>query len=141
MLARSTAVDTAALRRIASQRRQDSLTRAGIIDPASPQSAIERYARAIESGSVDQLKRAYPGLTGPQQLYYQQSIFENGKNIKTEVRYGTVNKGKNTAEVDFTMIVKFSSSSSNERTTLPPRHQHAALRRTARGWQLVALTP
>ncbi len=132
-------VDSAALRK----RRQDSLARAGQVDPRSVVAPIQRYAKAIESGSSEQLRIVFPNLPEDQIDYWRRGIFTNGRDIKAAVTYGQmpITRNKNTAELDFTLVVSYALPSSNERQILPRRRQRASLRRMKDGrWQIASLS-
>jgi hypothetical protein len=127
-------VDSAALR--ARRARRDSI-RAAEAKPGSVSAAISRYARAIESGSVNTLKEAYPNLTPQQQEYWETNVFAKAERIRASVRDVQIKQGGNTAQADFTVNVAY-----NYKTASPGSfrlQQHAQLVKTPRGWQITEI--
>ncbi len=132
-------VDSAALRARAEQRRlRDSLRKAQTAIPAPVRTAIERYAKAIESKRVDKLKEAYPTISDDQVKKWETGVFQQAQDLKTTVRYDKVAVSKDGAEVDFTlhMAYKYAGAAS---ASIPPQKQHAVLRKTDKGWQIVEI--
>jgi hypothetical protein len=129
-------VDSAAIRaRIAKQREADSLARLAESVPADLRDAIGRYAKAIESQRVDKLREAYPSLTPAQQKTWE-NTFGIATSVNASVRYGTVTKTDDRAEVDFTLLVGYRTSTGT-RGSVTPMHQHASLMKGESGWQIV----
>ena len=132
-------VDSAAVRaRIARQREADSLARLAEAVPSPVKDVIGRYAKAIQSLSVDKLKEAYPNLPQKQQEMWEKSVFGIATSATTSVRYGAVAKSDDRADVDFTLSVGFRYANGT-RGSIPPLHQHATLLRTPSGWQIVEI--
>jgi serine/threonine-protein kinase len=143
-------VDSAArARAILARQRKDSLralTRAAIAAsaaaaravPGSVESAINRYARAIESGSVDKLKEAYPGLTDEQQKGWETTVFSKATRIKAAVSNVKTSTDKDAAEVDLLLNVAFDYAD-GQRASIPPLRQHVKLTRSAAGWQIASI--
>jgi hypothetical protein len=106
--------------------------------PGSVESAITRYARAIESGAVDRLKEAYPELTDEQQKFWESNVFARATRIKaTVVDLKTTTDG-DAAEASFRLNVTFDYATGASRGSIP-LEQHASLRHIPSGWQIVKI--
>ena len=134
---------------LAKQRRDSvrSLTRAAIAasavaaansTPGSVESAISRYARAIESGTVDKLKEAYPGLTDDQQKMWETGVFSRATRIRAAVRNVKTTTDRDDAEAEFVLNVSYELADGSS-GSITPQRSHASLKRTATGWQVVAI--
>jgi serine/threonine-protein kinase len=145
------AADSAArLRALRVKQRRDSmskLTRAAIAAsaaaaravPGSVENAINRYARAIESGSVDRLKEAYPGLTDDQQKVWETTVFAPATRIKAAISdVKTTTTDRDAAEVDLLLNVTFDYAD-GQRGSIAPQRQHVRLTRSAHGWQIASI--
>ena len=139
-------VDSAArARAIIAKLRRDSVraaTRAAsaaaaAVKPGSVEGAIARYARAVESGSVDKLKEAYPGLTDKQQEFWETKVFAKATTIKAAVRNMKTTTDRDVAEVDFLLSLTFDYSD-GQRGSIPLK-QHVNLTRTTVGWQIASI--
>ena len=107
-------------------------------EPGSVHSAIERYARAIESGSVDKLKEANPGLTDEQQKFWETNVFARATKIKAAVTDMRSTTEGNDAEVNFRLSVTFDYSDAS-RGSIAPQRQHARLSRSSSGWTIASI--
>jgi hypothetical protein len=145
--------DSATLaRRLAERQRRDSIraaTRAATAAaaaaakretaaPGSVESAIARYARAIEEKSVDKLKEAYPGLTGDQQKFWETNVFSRATKIRASVADLTTTMDRDDAQADFRLNVTFDYDDA-QKGSIAPQQQHATLSRTPTGWQIVSI--
>ena len=148
---RKAVIDSAArVRAILARQRRDSvrsLTRAAIaasavaaatLSPGSVENAISRYARAIESGTVDKLKEAYPGLTEDQQKVWETTVFSRATRIKAAVKDVKATTDRDEAEAEFLLNVTFDYPDGT-RGSIAPQRSHASLKRTSTGWQVVAI--
>ena len=132
-------VDSAAIRqRIAQRREADSLARLAEAVPSPIKQAIGRFANAIESMRVDQMREAYPNLTPQQQAFWDKNVFGIATSVNTSVRYGKVTESDDRAEVDFTLSVTFRYPNAT-RGSIAPQRQHATLLKTPSGWQIVEI--
>ena len=141
-------VDSAArARRLADRARKDSLrlattkatmkaaaTQAAMsLSPGSIDGAIARYARAIESGTVEGLKEAYPGLTDAQQKLWENTWARSSK-VKATVTDVVTQVDKDEAAANFRLTVSFDypdgQPGSMEQRLL------AELKKTPSGWQI-----
>ncbi len=70
--------------------------------PADPRPEIEQlvatYARAIESRSVAEIRRVYPGLTGTQQQSWEQ-FFQSVRSVRARLGITRLDVGEGTAEL------------------------------------------
>ena len=87
---------------------------------------------------VDKLKEAYPNLTPKQQEFWDKNVFGLATSVNASVRYGTVTKTDDKAEVDFTLLVNYRSSTGT-RSYVAAQRQHATLLNGANGWQIVEI--
>ncbi len=106
--------------------------------PGSVENAINRYARAIESGSVDKLKEAYRGLTDEQQKVWETTVFSRATKIKAAIRDVSTRTDRDAAEVDFLLNVTFDYADGT-RGSIAPQRSHATLAQTALGWQIISI--
>jgi hypothetical protein len=109
--------------------------------PMPPASSVEgtitRYADAIQSGLITRLKDAYPGLTDDQQKYWETTVFSRATKIRARVADLKTRPGDDDAEVDFRLVVSFEyADGQGVNSELP---QHAVLKRSATGWQIVSI--
>jgi serine/threonine-protein kinase len=144
---RKPVIDSAArAQRILARKRSDSSlaaakaakAKAAAAIPGSVQAAINRYAKAIESGRVDQLKEAYPGLTDKQQKFWEENVFAIAGKVTATVKDVKTTEASDTAEADFRLNVGFEYSAGSS-GSLRPQQQHATLTRTTNGWQIVSI--
>jgi serine/threonine-protein kinase len=106
--------------------------------PGSLEDAINRYARAIESGTVDKLKEANPGLTDEQQKTWETTVFSRARKIKATVEGMSSRADGDAAEVEFRLNLAIDASD-GQHMTIPTQRQHATLKRTPDGWQIVSI--
>jgi hypothetical protein len=106
--------------------------------PADPRPDIERviaaYANAIESGSVDEIRRAYPGLTAAQQQGWE-VFFRSVRNFKATLIVDQLTANGNSADAGINATYVYE----NRSTGRPDRqqfHLQAALSRAPGGWRL-----
>ena len=132
-------VDTARqAAKAAAKREQDSTTKALTSGNAAVRAPIIRFARAIESHDVAKLVAAYPGITPQQQFYWERNFFERTESISAPVRYGGTKIRRDTAEVDFTLML-VSILKGARQSVSSPLQQHATLVRNGRAWEIVSL--
>lgn len=131
-------VDSTAIKlRLAQRQRDDSLARAAEAVPATVKTAISRYAHAIESGQVGELRKAYPAMTDDQQKVWEKNVFAIATGIQVQVTYGPSSQDGDSAEADFTLHVTYNYNSS--RGSTPPLQQHATLKRVGEEWQIISI--
>ena len=134
-------------RRAAEKQRRDSIRAAAraasaaaasmASPPGSVEGAIHRYARGIESQAVDKLREAYPGLTDEQQKLWETNWARSTK-LKASVTNLTVTgTDGDQADAEFRLNVTFDQD--GQRISTPPQRQHAQLKRTPNGWQIVSI--
>ena len=109
--------------------------------PPDPRPEIERviatYAQAIESGSVAEIRRAYPGLTGAQQQNWE-AFFKSVRNFKATLTISQLGASGNTAiaEIDAAYQYENKTTGRAERQQL---HVQAGLNRESGAWRLVTV--
>ena len=132
-------VDSARLNTLREQKHvRDSVARAAAMETGALRSAIVRYAHAIESGDVALLRQALPFMTGKQQEAWEKNFFARASHIAAAVKYGPSRTVRDSAEVDFSMVLTMTDRSSSQVTTTQLR-QHATLARSRGAWQIVGL--
>ncbi|MDQ6635649.1 MAG: serine/threonine protein kinase [Gemmatimonadota bacterium] len=135
-------IDSASRARSAARRlRRDSVAKAASASasasasvPQQVRTAIDGYARAIESKRVDKLKEAYPGLTADQQKGWETGVFAIANAIKASVTYNSVVMHKDGAEVDFTLTLAYDYPGSQG--GIPRMKQNAILQEKDGLWQI-----
>jgi hypothetical protein len=83
------------------------------------------------------IKEAYPGLTDEQQKVWETTVFARATKIKTRVADLRTKTGDDEAEVDFRLNVSFEYADGQGGSI--PLQQHAVLKRTPTGWQIVSI--
>jgi len=132
-------VDTARLNaRLAQKRAHDSLARIINLNTTAVQSAIVRYAHAIESGNIATLRSAYPAMTPQQQDNWEKTFFARADKIAAPIRYGATRIARDTAEADFTLLLNILTKDTKQSVSSPLK-QHAKLVRHGTSWQIVSL--
>jgi hypothetical protein len=141
-------VDSAAkARRVAEKQRRDSIRAAAraasaaaasvASPPGSVESAIHRYARGIESQTVDKLKEAYPGLTDEQQKAWEMT-WAKATRLKAKIAdLKVTGTDGDQADAEFRLNVTFDYPDGTPGSN--PQRQHAQLKRTPSGWQIVSI--
>src|SRR5882762_7724451 len=125
----------------------DSQQRRAAEPPAAPpapvdprpdiQKVIDDYARALESRDVNQVRRAYPGLTGAQQQSWQ-DFFQSTRNIKAGLTVSAVHLSGLAAEAIVSGVYEYDNASTGrgERRAVTFR---AVLVVDSAGWRLTAI--
>ncbi|MEP6619486.1 MAG: serine/threonine-protein kinase [bacterium] len=99
----------------ARQHARDSLARTATADSNSARGTVIAYAKAVESGDIAKVRASYPMSKELQDFW--DGIYAQGEAIRTTLRYDAMTLGENSAEVRFTLTVKFV----NKNISLPPR--------------------
>ncbi len=132
-------VDTVARNaKLAAQHRQDSLFRQAMNDTNLVRAPLVRWAKAIQSGETASLKSANPAMTIEQQVNWEKSFFARAENITTSIRYGATRIYGDSAEADYTLVLKILYKDSKQLGSFR-LNQHARLSRTGDRWQIVGL--
>ena len=132
-------VDSARLNaRVAQKHVHDSLVRIANIDTNAVRGAIMRYAHAIESGNIGMLRGAYPAMTPQEQDNWEKMFFARADKISAPIRYGATKISRDTAEVDFTLLLNIVTKDTKQSMGSPLR-KHGTLARQGSSWQIVAL--
>ena len=107
--------------------------------PATPENsrplidaAIQAYARALESRDVQQVRRAYPGLT-PQQAQVWRDFFGMVNDLKVDL---AVKQLQITGDVAEAQVEGISQFTQNRRPQQQPMSFHATLERTSGSWRI-----
>jgi hypothetical protein len=88
--------------------------------------AVADYARAIESGNLEQLRRAYPGMTSVQQRGWEQ-FFQLVRDVKAELSVQQLDLAAGTAEAQINGTYLYLNTSTGRR-----EHQPVAFRASFR---------
>ena len=108
------------------------------VDPRPDiQRAIDDYARALESRDVDQVRRAYPGLTTAQQQSWK-GFFESVRNLKAGLKVTGVTFAGVMAEAIVSGVYEYDNASSG-RTERRPVTFRALLVVDTTGWRLTTI--
>jgi serine/threonine protein kinase len=109
--------------------------------PVDPRPEIERviaaYSRAIESGSVDEIRRAYPGITAAQQQQWN-GFFRSVRNFKARLAVDQLSVAGANAETHISAVYAYESRSSGQADRQNLTLQ-ATLTRDASGWRLTSI--
>lgn len=107
--------------------------------PADPRPRIHEtvaaFASAVESRSVDNLRRVYPGMTAAQQRGWEQ-FFETVRNVKAQLSVAQLEVVNNTAEARISGTYAYLNSSTG-RIELQPVAFRATLRQEDEGWRII----
>ncbi len=107
-------------------------------DPARDRQEIEaalnRYASALESRDLDQLRRAYPGLTQPQENAWR-AFFENVEGLSVTLDIKSINISGNTATADVDAAQAYRAGRQQSQTS----SFRALLERAATGWRITQI--
>lgn len=98
-----------------------------------------RYARALESRNIAEMRRAYPGLSEVEERRWR-DVFDATDSLGVSFSIGRVQlitPDSATAPVDAAYTFAFRRGISGERT--PRATYRASLRRNGSGWQLLSL--
>jgi hypothetical protein len=98
---------------------------------------IAAYTRAIESGNITEIRRAYPGLTTAQQQNWE-GFFRNVRNFKPTLVISQLGAAGNTAIAEINAVYEYDNRTTGkgERQQL---HLQAALAREASAWHITTI--
>ena len=99
------------------------------------ETAIQTYARALESRDVGQVRRAYPGLT-TQQAQVWRDFFGMVNDLKVDV---AIKQLQITGDVAEAQVEGFSDFVQNRRPQRQPMIFHATLERTSGAWRIASV--
>ena len=99
------------------------------------ESAIQGYARALESRDVQQVRRAYPGLT-PQQAQVWRDFFGMVTDLKVDL---AIKQLQITGDVAEAQVEGFSQYVQGRRPQRQPVAFHATLDRASGAWRIAAI--
>jgi hypothetical protein len=120
--------------------RHDSLQRTRNLVPAVIRKPIDAYAKAIGSGDINQLRTAYPAMSGSQEKNWTEGFFKQAEDIKVKaVQYGMAKVTGTTSSVDFIVPVGFVYKSSKTTGSNSYRY-HATLEKQDGAWRITSLT-
>ena len=124
--------------RAAARKERDSTAKAALAGTAAIHAPIVRFARAIEHHDVAELRAAYPGMKQKQQESWERNFFARAESISAPVHYGPATITRDSADVDFTLMLVSIQKDTKQRVRSPLR-QHATLVRKGDAWEIVAL--
>jgi serine/threonine protein kinase len=103
------------------------------------QKVIGDYATALESRDIEQVRRAYPGLTAAQQASWQ-TFFDRVRNLKANLTVASLNLTAGGASADATVsgVYEYDNASTG-RAERRPVTFHATLARDASGWRITSI--
>ena len=108
------------------------------IDPRPDiQRVIDDYARALESRDLDQVRRAYPGLTPAQQQSWK-GFFESVRNLKAGLTVSAVTFAGVTAEAIVSGIYEYDNANTGRAERRPVTFR-AILVVDSTGWRLTTI--
>ena len=108
------------------------------VDPRPDiQKVIDDYARALESRDVGQVRRAYPGLTSPQQQSWQ-DFFQSVRNLKAGLTVTAVRLSGLTAETVVSGVYEYDNATTGRAERRPVTFR-AILVVDSSGWRLTTI--
>ncbi len=108
------------------------------VDPRPDiQKVIDDYARALESRDVGQVRRAYPGLTSPQQQSWQ-DFFQSVRNLKAGLTVTAVRLSGLTAETVVSGVYEYDNATTGRAERRPVTFR-AILLVDSSGWRLTTI--
>ena len=135
---RARAARDSAARRAAEQPAPAPVVTPGPVDPRPDiQKVIDDYARALESRDVGQVRRAYPGLTSPQQQSWH-DFFQSTRNLKAGLTVTAVHLSGLTAEAIVSGLYEYDNASTGRAERRPVTFR-AVLVVDSGGWRLTAI--
>ncbi|MBI4421010.1 MAG: hypothetical protein HY560_09310 [Gemmatimonadetes bacterium] len=109
--------------------------------PVDPRVEIERvigdYARALESGDVAVVRRAYPGLTAAQQRGWEQ-FFKTVRNLKANLRVVQLDARGKVADATINGTYEYQNTSTG-RSERQPVTFRVSLEQVAAGWRIASI--
>jgi len=99
------------------------------------EAAIQGYARALESRDVQQVRRAYPGLT-PQQAQQWRDFFGMVTDLKVDL---AIKQLQITGDVAEAQVEGFSQYTQSRRPQRQPVSFHATLDRSSGAWRIASI--
>jgi hypothetical protein len=102
---------------------------------------IRNFAAAVESGDVQRIKQAYPGLTPNQQKNWE-NVFKQSK-VRARIqspRGISMNEAAGTAVVEFVLALTFSDRATGSEVAARPSRYQATLKREGSNLVIVQLT-
>jgi predicted Ser/Thr protein kinase len=102
---------------------------------------IRNFAAAVESGDVQRIKQAYPGLTPSQQRSWE-NVFKQSK-VRARIqspRGISRNEAAGTAVVEFVLALTFSDRATGSEVAARPSRYQATLKREGSNLVIVTLT-
>jgi hypothetical protein len=97
--------------------------------------AIQAYARALESRDVQEVRRAYPGLT-PQQAQVWRDFFGMVSDLKADI---AIKQLQITGDVAEAQVEGFSQYTQNRRPQRQALSFHATLEKTSGAWRIASI--
>ena len=97
-------------------------------------STVAEYARAIESQSLGDLRRVYPGMTSVQQRGWEQ-FFQLVRNVKTDLSVARLDVSGRTAEAQITGTYNYLNTSNGRAERLPVAF-HASFTNDGGRWRI-----
>jgi tRNA A-37 threonylcarbamoyl transferase component Bud32 len=98
---------------------------------------VARYADAINSRDVANIRRVYPAMSAAQQRAWEQ-FFGTVRDVRAELSLAQLKLGDGTAEAQITGTYTYMNVSTGSRETQPVGF-HASFRRDAAGWLISAV--
>jgi hypothetical protein len=106
------------------------------VDPTPElQSAIAAYERSLESGKIEAVRQAYPGLTDPQAESWV-GFFKLAKGIKAEYRVTNLQHTEDAATVSVQGVLHFTVDGQKQDQ---PSNYRATFSRSGGAWHITAI--
>jgi hypothetical protein len=108
------------------------------VDPKPEiQNVVDAYAGALESRDIEQVRRAYPGLTAAQQESWR-GFFDRVRNLKANLSVASLSVADASAEATVSGVYEYDNASTG-RAERRPVTFHVTLARDANRWRITAI--
>jgi serine/threonine protein kinase len=108
------------------------------VDPAVEiRRIVDEYARALESGDLDRVRRAYPGLTAAQQASWR-DFFNRVRNLRASLGATQLSVDGTTAHAVVSGTYEYDNASTNRAERRPVTFQ-ATFTKDTTGWRLATI--
>jgi hypothetical protein len=108
------------------------------VDPRPDiQKVVDAYAGALESRDIEQVRRAYPGLTAAQQESWR-GFFDRVRNLKANLSVATLTVAGASADATVSGVYEYDNASTGRPERRPVTFR-ATLARDASGWRITAI--
>ena len=106
-----------------------------LVSGADLRAVVAQYARAIESKSLSDLRRVYPGMTSPQQRGWEQ-FFQLVRDVKADLTLERLDLASGAADAQVTGMYTYLNTSTGRQERQPVSF-HASFKNQGGVWRIV----